>query len=95
MNFNNFPSFVVKLFPSSNNEYIQTSIKVTKRSDNHILYCNCGNEQHFNSSLVRELFLNSIELVENFNSLQSIKCNKCGKVYDKSKKIFSQNLNLS
>jgi hypothetical protein len=88
MNFNNFPSFVVRLFSSSNIEYFETSIKAIKRSDNHILYCNCGNEQHFNSSLVRELFLNSIELVENFNSLQSIQCNKCGKIYDKSEKLI-------
>ena len=88
MNFNNFPSFVVKLQRNSTTEFIGTSTEARKKSDNHILFCNCGNEQHFNSSLVRNLFLNSIELVENFNSLQSIQCNKCGKVYDKSKKLI-------
>ena len=60
MNFNNFPSFVVMLHSNSNIEFIKSSTKERKKSDNHILFCNCGNEQRFNSSLVRNLFLNSI-----------------------------------
>tara|TARA_Y100000389_G_C17468056_1_gene527523 strand:- start:480 stop:2516 length:2037 start_codon:yes stop_codon:yes gene_type:complete len=53
-----------------------------------ILFCKCGHRQNFNSKLVRNIIKNYDELTEDSESLKSIKCNKCGCVYNKDEKLY-------
>ena len=78
------PSFIVDL---SSSMVINSDTKDSYGS-NQKLFCKCGHKQKFDSKVVRNIIKNYDELTEDSESLKSIKCEKCGCVYNKMEKLY-------
>lgn len=78
------PSFIVDL---SSSMIVSSGTSFSEKTSQK-LYCKCGNNQTFNSKVVRNIIKNYDELTEDSESLKSITCNSCNTVYDKLEKIY-------
>ena len=86
------PSFIVDLSASMVVSKISEDSNVSSKGQ--ILYCKCGNVQRFKGKLVRNVIKNYDELTEDSESLKSITCTSCNRVYDNLKKLYLLEPNL-
>jgi hypothetical protein len=86
------PSFIVDLSASMVISKISEDSNVSSKGQ--ILYCKCGNVQRFKGKLVRNVIKNYDELTEDSESLKSITCTSCNRVYDNLKKLYLLEPNL-
>ena len=84
MNLVKKPSFIVDL---SSSMIVSSGTSFSEKTSQK-LYCKCGNNQTFNSKVVRNIIKNYDELTEDSESLKSVTCDSCGTVYDKLEKIY-------
>lgn len=86
------PSFIVDMSSSMVISNISEDLKSSSKGQ--ILYCKCGNVQRFKGKLVRSVIKNYDELTEDSESLKSITCTSCNRVYDNLKKLYLLEPNL-
>ncbi len=86
------PSFIVDLSASMVISDVSEDLNVSSKGQ--ILYCKCGNVQRFKGKLVRNVIKNYDELTEDSESLKSITCTSCNRVYDNIEKLYLLEPNL-
>lgn len=78
----NNKAFIVDL-----GETMVNSSNLDNSNDRQKLYCKCGAEKEYRSKIMRNVVKNYDELIEDSQSIESVKCDSCGIEYNFDNKV--------
>jgi len=67
---------------------VDTNKISSEGKDSQRMYCHCGNKKELKSKARRLLVKKHDTTVEDKHSIETIKCDKCGSVYDSKNRLF-------